>query len=144
MKRGGRGVRDSGPFAPQIRAHLAERLQAPFERLWVRFEGLMDQQDLLLGLLEEFEEGPPGRDDADVREAADEWRATLGRLDSGYEGAWRELVEEVEKTWSTELLPELAHLAGADAEEIPEWIKLVVLGVITLFIAAALVILVVR
>jgi len=50
----------------------------------------------------------------------------------------------VEKTWSTELLPELARLASADPEDLPEWIKLVVLGVITLFIAAALVILVVR
>ncbi len=144
MKRGGRGTRDPGTADPGTRAQLAGRLQAPFERLWVRFEGLLDQQDRLLGLLEEFEEGPPGRDDADVRDAADEWRATLGRLDSGYEGAWRELVEEVEKAWSTELLPELARLAAADAEELPEWIKLAVLGVITLFIAAALVILVVR
>lgn len=144
MKRSGRGSRDPGPVDSESRTQLSARLQAPFERLWSRFEGLLDQQDRLLGLLEELEEGPPGQDDAEVREAADEWRATLGRLDSGYEGAWRELVEEVEKTWSTELLPELARLAAADPEELPEWIKLAVLGVITLFIAAALVILVVR
>lgn len=145
MKRGGgRGSRDPWPADPAGQALLVERLQAPFERLWARFEGLVDQQERLLARLEELEEGPPGEDDAEMREAADDWRATLGRLDSGYEGAWRELVEEVEKTWSTELLPFLSRIAAAEAEDLPEWIKLAVLGVITLFIAAALVILVIR
>ncbi|MFO7587569.1 MAG: hypothetical protein R6X22_05795 [Gemmatimonadota bacterium] len=143
-RRTGRSRREPWTADSAGRELLVGNLQAPFERLWVRFEGLVDQQERLLALLEELEEGPPGQDDAEMREAADEWRGTLGRLDSGYEGAWRELVEEVEKTWSTELLPGLARIVTADAEELPEWVKLVVLGVITLFIAAALVALVVR
>ena len=36
--------------------------------------------------------------------AAEEWRAAMVRLDRGYEGAWREMVEEIERAWSTDLL----------------------------------------
>ncbi|MGW8283226.1 MAG: hypothetical protein ACWGON_07995, partial [Gemmatimonadota bacterium] len=122
---------------------FVERVRAPFERLWVRFEGLEEQQEKLLAQLEEFEDGPPGEDDSEVREAADEWRATLGRLDSGFEAAWRELVEEIEKSWSTTLLPRLSRVTEARSEGVPEWIRLTGLGVLTLVVAAVIIALIV-
>ena len=118
---------------------MVERMQAPFERLWVRFEGLEEQQEKLLARLEEFEEGPPGEDDAEVREAAEDWRATLSRLDSGYEGAWRELVEEIEKSWSTTLLPRLSRVTELESERLPEWVRLAGIGVVTLIVAVAII-----
>ncbi len=122
---------------------FVERVRAPFERLWVRFEGLEEQQEKLLAQLEEFEDGPPGEDDSEVREAADEWRATLGRLDSGFEAAWRELVEEIEKSWSTTLLPRLSRVTEARSEGLPEWIRLAGIGVLTLVVAAVIIALIV-
>jgi hypothetical protein len=123
---------------------LEERMQAPFERLWSRFEGLEDQQIRLLRLLRELDDSPPEADDVVARETATEWRATLNRLDSGYEGAWRELVEEIEKTWSTDLLPRLARANGAERSGVPEWVRLALLAIVTVVVAAALVLLVVR
>ena len=124
---------------PSERDALVERMRAPFERLWVRFEGLEEQQEKLLARLEDFEEGPPGEDDAEVKEAADDWRATLGRLDSGYEGAWRELVEEIEKNWSTTLLPRLSKVTELQSEGLPEWVRLAGIGFVTLVVAAAII-----
>jgi hypothetical protein len=139
MKAGnGRGNRDSRIDAAE-RDRLVDRMQAPFESLWMRFEGLEEQQEKLLGRLEEFDEGSPGEDDPDLREAADDWRATLGRLDSGYEAAWRELVEEIEKTWSTTLLPRLARVSEYESEGPPEWVKLAGIGLATLIVAVLLI-----
>lgn len=123
----------------ELAARLAERMQAPFDRLWTRFEDLGEQGERLKQLLGAYEEGPPGEDDGTVEEAADEWRATLGRLDAGYVGAWRELVEEIEKTWSTELLPRLVRLSGQEREGLPEWAQLAGLGLLTLLVVVALV-----
>jgi len=139
MKAGnGRGDRDSR-IDDAERERLVERMQAPFERLWMRFEGLEEQQEKLLGRLEEFNAGSPGEDDPELAEAADEWRATLGRLDSGYEAAWRELVEEIEKTWSTSLLPRLARATESPSNGPPEWVKLAGIGIATLIVAALLI-----
>ena len=127
------GVRD------ELREQLAERMQAPFDRLWTRFEGLGEEGERLVQALRAYEEGPPGEDDGDVEEAAADWRATLGRLDAGYVGAWRELVEEIEKTWSTELLPRLVRTATQERTGMPEWAQLAGLGLLTLLLVAALV-----
>jgi hypothetical protein len=135
---GGRGERDFRIESSE-RERLRERMQAPFERLWARFEGLEEQQEKLLGRLEEHDAGSPGEDDAELLEAAEEWRATLGRLDGGYEAAWRELVEEIEKVWSTLLLPKLARVTEAESEGPPEWIKLAGIGAATLIVAAVLI-----
>jgi hypothetical protein len=124
---------------PSEREVFVERMRAPFERLWVRFEGLEEQQEKLLARLEEFEAGPPGEDDVEVREAAEDWRSTLGRLDSGYEGAWRELVEEIEKSWSTTLLPRLSRVTEVQSEGLPEWVRLAGIGFVTLVVAAAII-----
>jgi hypothetical protein len=136
MKAGGNRSDKEFRIEPDERERLAERMQAPFERLWARFEGLEEQQEKLLGRLEEYNTGSPGEDDADLHEAAEEWRATLGRLDGGYEAAWRELVEEIEKTWSTLLLPQLARVTDVESTGPPEWVKLAGIGLLTLIVAA--------
>lgn len=138
-----RGVSLAGPggdggIDEEAREALIERMQAPFARLWTRFEGLDQQGAELIELLGAYEDGPPGDDDR-VDEAADEWRATLSRLDAGYVGAWRELVEEIEKTWSTELLPRLVRIANQEREGLPEWVQLAGLGLLTLLLVLALV-----
>ena len=115
-------------------------MQAPFDRLWARFVGLASEGHVLIELLAEYESGSPGDEDSRVAEAAEQWRATLSRLDSGYVGAWRELVEEIEKTWSTELLPRLVQMATEEGGGVPEWVQLTVLGVLTLLLAVALVV----
>lgn len=128
------------PLVPEaLRQRLLSRMQAPFDRLWTRFEGLGGEGHLLIEVLEEYEQGSPGDEDGRVEEAAEQWRATLNRLDNGYVGAWRELVEEIEKTWSTELLPRLVQLATEDRKGVPEWVQLSVLGLVTLLLAVALV-----
>jgi hypothetical protein len=124
---------------PVERAALAARMQAPFDRLWGRFEGLAEQETELIRRLATLDAGPPDEDDTEVREAAEEWRATLSRLDSGYDGAWRELVEEIERSWSTELLPRLTHINEAERRRVPEWVQLAALAFMTLLLAAALV-----
>jgi hypothetical protein len=139
MKAGnGRGEREF-QIDEGEREQLVEKMQAPFERLWLRFEGLEEQQEKLLGRLEDFDQGSPGEDDSELKEAAEDWRATLGRLDSGYEAAWRELVEEIEKTWSTKLLPGLARVTEYDAQGPPEWVKLAGIGMAALVVAALLI-----
>jgi hypothetical protein len=128
------------PLIPDaMRDRLIGRMQAPFDRLWSRFEGLDGEGYLLIEVLDEYEEGSPGEDDGRVGEAAEQWRATLSRLDKGYVGAWRELVEEIEKTWSTELLPRLVRVATEERSGVPEWVQLAVLGVLTLLLVVALV-----
>jgi hypothetical protein len=123
----------------ELRAELGERMQGPFDRLWIRFEGLEEQGAALIERLDAYEDGPPGDEDTGVAEAAEGWRSTLGRLDAGYVGAWRELVEEIEKTWSTELLPRLVGISARRHEGMPEWARLAGLGLATLLVVVALV-----
>jgi hypothetical protein len=127
------------PITDEQREALAERMQAPFDRLWTRFEGLEEEGAALVELLDAYEEGPPGEEDSGVNEAARGWRSTLGRLDAGYVGAWRELVEEIEKTWSTDLLPHLVRISTRRPEGLPEWARLAGLGLVTLIVVAVLV-----
>lgn len=135
------GKLEDAPRTVELRQRLAERMQAPFDNLWARFEGLDVQVDDLIEVLDRFEDGPPGEDDGLVEESATEWRATLGRLDAGYVGAWRELVEEIEATWSNDLLPRLVQITTQERRGMPEWVQLAVLGVVTLAIVVALVVL---
>lgn len=129
------------PLVPEaMRDRLLGRMQAPFDRLWSRFETLDGEGQLLIGALGEYAEGSPGEDDGRMGEAAEQWRATLARLDAGYVGAWRELVEEIEKTWSTDLLPRLVQVATEERSGVPEWVQLSVLGVVTLLLVVALVV----
>ena len=131
-------------LALEDRDLLLERMQGPFHRLWERFGGLAAEEAELRRRMSDFDAGPPDQDDAELREAADGWRAAMSRLDGGYEGAWREMVEEIERAWSTELLPRLARIGVGEARRVPEWLQLAVLGLVTLVLAAALVYLLAR
>jgi len=121
------------------RAFLLERMQGPFDRLWERFVDLGDQETELHRRIAELDVGHPDQDDSEMHTAAEEWRATMVRLDRGYEGAWREMVEEVERAWSTDLLPRLERVGQLNVPRIPRWLQLVVLAVLTLLLAVVLV-----
>ena len=121
------------------RALLLERMQGPFDRLWERFVDLGDQETELHRRIAELEVGHPDQDDSEMHTAAEEWRATMVRLDRGYEGAWREMVEEVERAWSTDLLPRLERVGQFANPRIPAWLQLVALAAITLLLAVVLV-----
>ncbi|MEN8145303.1 MAG: hypothetical protein ABFS14_10175 [Gemmatimonadota bacterium] len=122
------------------RLALETILQEPFVRLWSRFEGLAEQQDGLLESVAELDVAHPDSSEDEVRAAADEWRASLARLDSGYEGAWREMVEEIENMWSTVLLPRLVAARTPGLSRSANWIQIAVLAVITVALVATLVV----
>ena len=121
------------------KAFFLERMQGPFDRLWERFADLADQEAELRHRIAELDAGHPDQDDSDVHDAAEQWRAAMIRLDRGYEGAWREMVEEIERAWSTDLLVRLEKVGQLERRRIPEWLQLTVLAVITLILAAVLV-----
>ncbi len=121
------------------RAFLLERMQGPFDRLWERFGDLGDQENELRHRIAELEAGHPDQDDSDMHTAAEDWRAAMVRVDRGYEGAWREMVEEIERAWSTDLLTRLERVGQIEKPRIPEWLQLAALAAITLLLAAVLV-----
>ncbi|MFC1530897.1 hypothetical protein ACFL5T_01445 [Gemmatimonadota bacterium] len=121
------------------RANLLERMQGPFDRLWERFGDLREQETDLHRRIADLEAGHPDQDDSELHATAEEWRAAMVRLDRGYEGAWREMVEEIERAWSTDLLPRLERVGQIERSRIPEWAQLAVLAAVTLLLAAVLV-----
>lgn len=121
------------------RANLLERMQGPFDRLWERFGDLREQETDLQRRIAELEAGHPDQDDSELHATAEEWRAAMVRLDRGYEGAWREMVEEIERAWSTDLLPRLERVGQIERSRIPEWAQLAALAAVTLLLAAVLV-----
>jgi len=121
------------------RSFLLERMQGPFDRLWERFGDQGDQETELRRRIAELEAGHPDQDDSEMHGAAEEWRAAMVRLDRGYEGAWREMVEEIERAWSTDLLVRLTLVGRMTKPRIPEWAQLAALAAITLLLAAVLV-----
>jgi len=126
------------------RAFLSERMQGPFDRLWERFGDLGEQEKELRRRIADLEAGHPDQDDSEMHGAAEEWRAAMVRLDRGYEGAWREMVEEIERAWSTDLLPRLERVGQIERPRIPEWAQLAALAAVTLLLAAVLVFLLAR
>jgi hypothetical protein len=120
------------------RAFLLERMQGPFDRLWERFGDLARQESELRERIAELDAAHPDQDDSEVHGAAEQWRAAMIRLDRGYEGAWREMVEEIERAWSTDLLVRLEKVGQMERRRIPEWLQLTALAVVTLLLAAVL------
>jgi hypothetical protein len=121
------------------KAFLLERMQGPFDRLWERFADLGGQESEVRQRISELDVGHPDEDDSEMHEAAEQWRAAMIRLDRGYEGAWREMVEEIERAWSTDLLLRLEKVGQREQRRIPEWLQLTVLAVVTLLLAVVLV-----
>ena len=120
------------------RLNLASRLQAPFDRISPMFGKLKEQQEALLERLEALDDGPPEAGEESVEDAAKEWRGTLRRLDRAYESAWRDMSEEIERSWESQFLPELGALAALSSRK-REWTQLFLIGLATTVIAAALV-----
>jgi hypothetical protein len=131
-------------LGPAGRSLLQMRMQGPFDRLWERFGDLVGREQELRDSIVDLEAAPPDEDDSDVHESAEEWRAIVSRLDSGYEGAWREMVEEIERTWSTDLLPRLGRVDRQNRARMPEWIRMLGLAFVTFLVAAVLVFLLIR
>ena len=132
------GDRDLG-LGEAGRSFLLERMQDPFDKLWERFGDQGDQEAELRRRIAELEAGHPDQDDSEMHGAAEEWRGAMVRLDRGYEGAWREMVEEIERAWSTDLLVRLTLVGRMTKPRIPEWVQLAALAAITLLLAAVLV-----
>ncbi|MBT8462002.1 MAG: hypothetical protein KJO44_05710 [Gemmatimonadetes bacterium] len=120
------------------KAFLVERMQEPFDRLWERFGDQVEHEADLRRRIMELEVGHPDQDDSEMHAAAEEWRAAMVRLDRGYEGAWREMVEEIERAWSTDLLPRLALVGQIEKPRFPEWAQMAALAAITILLAAVL------
>ncbi len=139
---GTRGVDVSGDRSLALgdagKAFLVERMQEPFDRLWERFGDQVEQEADLRRRIVELEAGHPDQDDSEMHAAAEDWRAAMVRLDRGYEGAWREMVEEIERAWSTDLLPRLALVGQIEKQRIPEWAQMAALAAITILLAAVL------
>jgi hypothetical protein len=140
---GSRGVDVTGDRSLALgdagKAFLLERMRDPFDRLWERFGDQGEQEAELRRRIADLEAGHPDQDDSEMHGAAEEWRAAMVRLDRGYEGAWREMVEEIERAWSTDLLMRLALVGKVEKPRIPEWVQLAALAAITLLLAAVLV-----
>ncbi|MFQ5889110.1 MAG: hypothetical protein ACE5JR_03545 [Gemmatimonadota bacterium] len=117
---------------------IGTRMQLPFDRLSELFGELAGQEAELVDRLAALDEGPPGAAEEVVEETATEWRATLERLDRAYELAWRELVTEIEGTWSGLLLPRLARVGALRTRRFPEWVQLAIIAAITVLVVAAL------
>lgn len=142
-KRAPSRVREEHGLSVEEREDLRLRLQAPFEKLQPRLRELADRRGTLRRRLQELERGPPGAEEDEARAAAREWRATLEAVDRAFESAWEDFLEEVSATWGDRMLPSLGEVGGMRRRRFPEWVTLALLGVVTLLLAAAAVILLV-
>ena len=48
-------------------------------------------------------------------------------------------MEEIEKSWSTTLLPRLARVTEVQSDGLPEWVRIAGIGFVTLIVAAAII-----
>jgi hypothetical protein len=142
-KRAPSRVREEHGLSVEEREELRLRLQAPFEKLQPRLRELADRRGTLRRRLQELEGGPPGAEEGEARAAAREWRETLEAVDRAFESAWEDFLEEVSATWGDRMLPSLGEVGGMRRRRFPEWVTLALLGVVTLILAAAAVILLV-
>ncbi len=122
-----------------LRDSLQRRFLAPVHDLTPQFQRLEHAQAELRLRLERLEEGPPEAEESELDEAADEWHSALVLVDLDFAAAWQELLPEIGVAWSESLLPALAEAAAAPRQRVPEWVKLLVIGLITTIIVAAVV-----
>lgn len=120
---------------------LTARAHAPFDQLAPRFRELEEKQERLKARLREVAEGPPGGEEGGLERLAGAWRDELRRLDRGFRSAWREALEEFRRAWESLLLPRLSEMAEAPRRRIPEWVQLVLLGILTFLAVGAAVLL---
>jgi hypothetical protein len=122
-----------------LRDSLQRRFLAPVHDLTPQFQRLEHAQAELRLRLERLEEGPPEAEESELDEAADEWHSALVLVDLDFATAWQELLPEIGVAWSESLLPALAEAAAAPRQRVPEWVKLLVIGLITTIVVAAVV-----
>ena len=118
------------------RDSLQRRFLVPAHNLSPRFQRLERAQADLLLHLERLERGPPEGDQEALDRAAEEWHAALVAVDWGFDLAWQELLSEIGDAWSGNLLPRLGEAAAAPRQRVPEWVKLVVIGLLTTLVVA--------
>lgn len=122
-----------------LRESLQRRFLAPVHNLTPQFQRLEHAQAELRLRLERLEEGPPEAEESELDEAAEEWHSALVLVDLDFATAWQELLPEIGVAWSESLLPGLAEAATASPQRVPEWVKLLVIGLITTLIVATVV-----
>ena len=122
-----------------LRESLQRRFLAPVHNLTPQFQRLEHAQAELRLRLERLEEGPPEAEESELDEAAEEWHSALVLVDLDFATAWQELLPEIGVAWSESLLPGLAEAAAAPPQRVPEWVKLLVIGLITTLIVATVV-----
>lgn len=122
-----------------LRDSLQRRFLAPVHDLTPQFQRLEHAQAELRLRLERLEEGPPEAEESELDEAAEEWHSALVLVDRDFATAWQALLPEICVAWSENLLPRLAEAAAAPPQRVPEWIKLLVIGLITTIIVATVV-----
>jgi hypothetical protein len=122
-----------------LRDSLQRRFLAPVHNLTPQFQRLEHAQAELRLRLERLEEGPPEAEESELDEAAEEWHSALVLVDLDFATAWQELLPEIGVAWSESLLPALAEAAAAPPQRVPEWVKLLVIGLITTIIVATVV-----
>jgi hypothetical protein len=122
-----------------LRESLQRRFLAPVHNLTPQFQRLEHAQAELRLRLERLEEGPPEAEESELDEAAEEWHGALVLVDLDFATAWQELLPEIGVAWSESLLPGLAEAAAAPPQRVPEWVKLLVIGLITTLIVATVV-----
>ena len=119
-----------------LRESLRGRFLAPLHGLAPQLQRLERAQADLLVRLERLEAGPPEAEESELDEAAREWHGALVAVDRDFATAGRELLEEIGVVWSSTLLPQLVKAADAPRQRVPEWVKLVVIGLITTLVVA--------
>jgi hypothetical protein len=122
-----------------LRESLQRRFLAPVHDLTPQFQRLEHAQAELSLRLERLEGGPPEAEESELDESADEWHSALVLVDQDFATAWQELLPEIGVAWSESLLPALAEAAAAPRQRVPEWVKLLVIGLITTILVATLV-----
>jgi hypothetical protein len=122
-----------------LRNSLQRRFLAPVHNLTPQFQRLEHAQAELRLRLERLEGGPPEAEESELDEAAEEWHSALVLVDRDFATAWQELLPDIGVAWSESLLPALAKAAGAPRQRVPEWVTLLVIGLITTILVATVV-----
>jgi hypothetical protein len=120
---------------------LAGRMDASLDELSTLHDRLAASQQKLVTQLQALDTGPPDAEDSEVESAAEEWRSALSTLDGAYGRVWRNQLEGIADLWSARLVPRLESASRSRARRVPEWVRLLLLGLAALLTGALLVIL---
>jgi hypothetical protein len=123
---------------PDERQRLADSFARNTELLDSALERVLARQHILMQRLQALEHASPETEDANLEEAAEEWRNEILTLDRSYGAAWSDVVVEIADTWSERLIPRLRHLATLRGARLSENARLAILATATFAVVAAL------